>query len=101
MRGDPYFISHEKEIGESIERIGAYREAVGNDVDLCIEVHRRMKSHDAIVFAQGIAPYLPYFILKIRSGQITLIRWCMSQKNQRADCHRRASEQPARVCHAD
>ncbi|MGL9719712.1 galactonate dehydratase [Symbiopectobacterium sp.] len=61
-RGDPYFITHAKEIGEAIERIGAYREAVGNDVDLCIEVHRRLKPHDAIVFAQGIAPYLPYFI---------------------------------------
>lgn len=35
---------------------------MGNDVDLCIEVHRRLKPHDAIVFAQGIAPYLPYFI---------------------------------------
>ncbi|MGL9736174.1 MAG: enolase C-terminal domain-like protein [Symbiopectobacterium sp.] len=35
---------------------------VGNDVDLCIEVHSRLKPHDAIVFAQGIAPYLPYFI---------------------------------------
>lgn len=61
-RGDSYFITHAKEIAEAIERIGAYREAVGNDFDLCIEVHRRLKPHDAIVFAQGIAPYLPYFI---------------------------------------
>ena len=61
-RGEPYFTTHAKEIGEAIERIGAYRDTVGNEVDLCIEVHRRLKPADAIVFAQGIAQYLPYFV---------------------------------------
>lgn len=58
----PYFITHAKEIGKAIERIGLYREAVGNDVDLCIEVHRRLKTADAVVFARGIEPFYPYFI---------------------------------------
>lgn len=61
-RDAPYFTTHAKEIGEAIERIGLYREAVGNDVDLCIEVHRRLKPADAVVFARGIEPFYPYFI---------------------------------------
>ncbi|ASN84919.1 mandelate racemase/muconate lactonizing enzyme family protein [Pectobacterium versatile] len=61
-RDTPYFTTHAKEIGEAIERIGLYREAVGNDVDLCIEVHRRLKPADAVVFARGIEPFYPYFI---------------------------------------
>lgn len=61
-RDAPYFTTHAKEIGEAIERIGLYREAVGNDVDLCIEVHRRLKPADAVVFARGIESFYPYFI---------------------------------------
>lgn len=61
-RSDPYFKTHAQEIGEAIERIGVYRAAVGNDVDLCLELHRRLKPADAVVFAKGVAPYLPYFI---------------------------------------
>ncbi|WP_414499627.1 mandelate racemase/muconate lactonizing enzyme family protein [Zymobacter sp. IVIA_12111.31 C1] len=61
-RDTPYFEPHAREIGNAIERIGRYREAVGNDVDLCIEVHRRLKPADAIVLAEGIAPFHPCFI---------------------------------------
>ncbi len=61
-RDTPYATTHAREIGEAVERIKAYREAVGNDVDLCIELHRRLKPADAIVLAQGIAPFYPCFI---------------------------------------
>jgi galactonate dehydratase len=38
-----------------------YREAVGNDVDLCIEIHRRLTPAEAIQLGRGIEPYHPYF----------------------------------------
>jgi galactonate dehydratase len=38
-----------------------YREAVGREVDLCIEIHRRLTPAEAIVLARGIEPYHPFF----------------------------------------
>jgi galactonate dehydratase len=38
------------------------REAAGDDVDLCIEIHRRLTPAEAIVFAQGIEEFHPMFI---------------------------------------
>ena len=36
-------------------------EAVGKEVDLCIEIHRRLTPAEAIVLARGIEPYHPFF----------------------------------------
>ncbi|MGN6697279.1 MAG: mandelate racemase/muconate lactonizing enzyme family protein, partial [Thermomicrobiales bacterium] len=60
-RGEPYFKTHASKIGDAIETVRQYREAVGDDVDLCIELHRRLTPAEAIVLAKGIAPYRPYF----------------------------------------
>ena len=38
-----------------------YREAVGDDVDLCIEIHRQLTPAEAVVLARGIEPYHPFF----------------------------------------
>ena len=38
-----------------------YREAVGNDVDLCLEIHRRLSPAEAVALAEGIVPYHPFF----------------------------------------
>src|SRR5689334_6137188 len=38
----PYFESHARKMTDAIDAVRQYREAVGNDVDLCIEVHRRL-----------------------------------------------------------
>lgn len=53
--------AYAQKIEESIDRVRQFREAVGWDTDLCIEIHRRLKPQDAIVLARGIAPYHPYF----------------------------------------
>lgn len=55
------FEAYSKRIEEAIDRVRQYREAVGNEVDLCIEIHRRCTIHDAIVLARGIEKYHPYF----------------------------------------
>ena len=57
----PYFKTHVDKMRDAIETVGRYREAVGNDVDLCIEIHRRLTPHEAIVLARGIEPFHPFF----------------------------------------
>jgi galactonate dehydratase len=60
-RDRPYFETHVKKMHEAIETVGRYREAVGDQVDLCIEIHRRLTPAEAIVLARGIEPYHPFF----------------------------------------
>ncbi|HXF60985.1 MAG TPA: galactonate dehydratase [Caldilineaceae bacterium] len=57
----PYFKTHADKMADAIETVARYREAVGNEVDLCIEIHRRLTPAEAIVLARGIEPYYPFF----------------------------------------
>jgi len=60
-REQPYFKTHASKIGDAIESVRQYRDAVGDAVDLCVEIHRQLTPAEAIVLAEGIAPYHPYF----------------------------------------
>ncbi len=60
-RSVPYFKTHANKMNDAIETVGRYRDAVGDEVDLCIEIHRRLTPHEAIVLARGIEPYRPFF----------------------------------------
>ncbi|MBC7234828.1 MAG: galactonate dehydratase [Chloroflexi bacterium] len=60
-RDVPFFKTHADKMSDAIETVASYREAVGNEVDLCIEIHRRLTPHEAIVLARGIEPYHPFF----------------------------------------
>ncbi|MFH1639844.1 MAG: mandelate racemase/muconate lactonizing enzyme family protein [Chloroflexota bacterium] len=60
-RDVPYFKTHADKMADAIETVGRYREAVGNEVDLCIEIHRRLTPAEAVVLARGIEQYHPYF----------------------------------------
>ncbi len=60
-RDVPYFKTHVDKIRDAIESVAAYREAAGDKVDLCIEIHRRLTPAEAIVLAKGIEPYHPMF----------------------------------------
>ena len=57
----PYFKTHTDKMSDAIETVAAYREAVGTEVDLCIEIHRRLEPAEAIVLGRGIEPYHPFF----------------------------------------
>lgn len=57
----PFFKTHANKMQDAIDTVGAYREAVGNDVDLCIEIHRRLTPAEAIVLGRGIEQYNPFF----------------------------------------
>lgn len=60
-RDVPYFKTHASKIGDAIDTVRQYREAVGDDVDLCIEIHRQLTPAEAIVLGRGIEPFHPYF----------------------------------------
>ena len=60
-RSQAYFKTHVDKMRDAIETVGRYREAVGTEVDLCIEIHRRLSPHEAIVLARGIEQYHPFF----------------------------------------
>jgi galactonate dehydratase len=60
-RDQPYYKTHASKIGDAIETVRQYREAVGDEVDLCIEIHRRLTPAEAVVLARGIEPYHPFF----------------------------------------
>lgn len=55
-------VSFAKKIEKAIGRVAAYREAVGNDVDLCVEIHRQLNIPEAIAFAHGIEEFHPFFL---------------------------------------
>lgn len=61
-RSEPYYETHAHKIGDAIDRVAEYRKAVGDDVDLCIEIHRRLKPAEAVAFGRGIEKYHPYFL---------------------------------------
>ena len=57
----PYYKSHVDKIRDAIDAGRLYREAAGDDMDLCIEIHRRLTPAEAITLARGIESYHPYF----------------------------------------
>ena len=61
-RDVPYFKTYADKMQDAIDTVRRYREAVGNDVDLCIEIHRRLTPAEAVTLAEGIEPYHPCFL---------------------------------------
>jgi galactonate dehydratase len=57
----PLFQTHAEKMSDAIETVACYREALGNSVDLCIEIHRQLTPAEAIVLARGIESYQPFF----------------------------------------
>ena len=60
-RSVPYFKTHAEKMQDAIDTVGAYREAVGDEVDLCIEIHRQLTPAEAIVLGRGIEEFHPMF----------------------------------------
>ena len=57
----PFFQTHARKIGAAIDAVRQYRELVGDEVDLCIEIHRRMTPAEAVQLGRGIEPFHPFF----------------------------------------
>lgn len=46
---------------EAVRRVGAVREAVGKDVDICVEIHRQMNPAESIWLGRRLEQFHPYF----------------------------------------
>ena len=60
--GNSYFKTHVRKLREAADVVAAVRDAVGEDCDLCIELHRRLSPAEAVAFAREIEPFRPLFI---------------------------------------
>lgn len=58
---DSYFKPHARKIDDAVAIVASLRDALGPEVDLCIELHRRLTVAEAITFAREIEPYRPMF----------------------------------------
>ncbi len=60
-RNERYFSSFARKMDQAIESVFKYREAVGDEVDLCIEIHRQLTVPEAITLGREIEPCHPLF----------------------------------------
>ena len=60
-REDRYFETHAQRTAGATERVRRYREAVGDEVDLCLEMHRRLDPADAVALAAKLERFDPLF----------------------------------------
>ncbi|WP_425502062.1 mandelate racemase/muconate lactonizing enzyme family protein [Prosthecomicrobium pneumaticum] len=56
-----YFQTHAARMDAAIDRIRRVREAVGPEVDICLELHRRLTVPEAVTLGRALEPYHPYF----------------------------------------
>lgn len=61
-REKPYFMPYAAMIADAEQRVAQIREAVGDDMDLCLELHRRMTPAEAVAFSRAVEPYRPFFL---------------------------------------
>lgn len=60
-RSTDYFRTHARKIDDAVTTVAALRTALGPDVDICLEIHRRLTPSEARTFAAEIVPFRPYF----------------------------------------
>jgi galactonate dehydratase len=58
---ESYEMAHSMMMKDAADRVGEYRDAVGDEVDLCIEIHRELNPAQAIVLGNLIEQYKPMF----------------------------------------
>ena len=46
---------------DAVQRVGAVREALGNDVDICVEIHRHMNPAESISLGKKLEQFNPFF----------------------------------------
>lgn len=56
-----YYQSHAARMSTAVDRIRQVREAVGPEIDICIEMHRRLTPPEAITLGRALEPYFPMF----------------------------------------
>jgi len=59
---ESYEMTHSMMMKDAADRVGEYREVVGDEVDLCIEIHRELNPAQAIVLGNLLEQYNPMFL---------------------------------------
>jgi galactonate dehydratase len=60
-RSTAYASTYAGKLDKAVNLVAAIRAAVGNEVDLCLEIHRRLTPPEAIAFAREVEPLRPMF----------------------------------------
>ncbi|MGR3638880.1 galactonate dehydratase [Alterinioella nitratireducens] len=60
-KSEVYTRGHARKIDEAVQVIADIRAAVGPEMDLCVEIHRRLTPPEATAFAREIAQFRPMF----------------------------------------
>jgi galactonate dehydratase len=60
---DDYYLhkSYTEWANDAVDRVGALKEAVGNDVDICVELHRQMSPAESISLGRRLEQFNPFF----------------------------------------
>lgn len=53
--------SYSEWANSAVERVAAVREAVGSDVDICVEIHRQMNPAESIALGKRLEQFNPFF----------------------------------------
>lgn len=61
-RTERYNQSYVAMIERAVDRVRRVREEIGYEIDMCVELHRRLKPAEAIAFAHKLEPYTPMFL---------------------------------------
>lgn len=61
-RDVPYFEPHVQKIADATEAVAYFREIAGRNLDLCIELHRRLSPYEAVLFGRAIEQFNPLFL---------------------------------------
>lgn len=61
-RNMPESQTYSQMMSNAIRRVWDIRKLVGDEMDLCIEMHRRLTPFEAVTFAQGVAGAHPMFL---------------------------------------
>ena len=59
---DPGVLEPVRAVRFGIEQVKAVREALGDEIEICVDVHTRLDPSAAIAFCKGVEPYRPFFI---------------------------------------
>lgn len=78
----PYDKTHVKNMEESIRRVHLMREAVGDNMDLCIELHRRSLPGEAVALIREIEDAHPLYVEDpIPPGDNSAMAYVVSKSN--------------------
>ena len=53
--------AHSELVNGAVRRVSAVREAVGPDIDVCVEIHREMNPSESIALGRQLEPLHPFF----------------------------------------